>query len=143
VAAFYAVVGLVCLVLGAALLRIGGEAVLGTTGIAGEPGRVLVTTCAGGGGQSCSGLFTPSDAAAPPPSAVSIEGSYPPGTLVRPVHLLGGEAWPPPEDAVAHVVFSNLVGLLLVAGAVGSARPVFRNLRVPTAGGGQRVIRRR
>jgi hypothetical protein len=122
-AAFFAVLGLACLALGAALLRIGGEAMLGATGIAGEPGRVLVTTCARGGGQSCSGLFTPSSDAAPP-SVVSIDGSYPPGTLVGDVHLLGGEAWPPPRDAVAHVVVSNLAGLLLVAGAAGSARLV-------------------
>jgi hypothetical protein len=147
---FYAVLVPLAVVLTVVLLRAGVQGGLASTGLAGEPGQVVVSAChptryAAG----CSGIFTPSDRALALPSIVAVEGWYSSGDAVD-VHLLGGDAWPE-GGATAGLWIVPLLfgGAFLVAGALGVldvARRGWRRLRaarVPEEGDNRRVSRRR
>jgi hypothetical protein len=139
---FYVVLVPLAAVLTVVLLRAGVQGGLASTGLAGEPGQVLVTAChptryAAG----CSGIFmpTPSDRALALPSIVSVEGWYSSGDAVD-VHLLGGDAWPEGGAAAGLWIVPLLFGgAFLVAGALGLldvARRTWRRLRAGLAGTG-------
>jgi hypothetical protein len=116
---FYALLLPVAAAFTVTLLRNGLEGALASTGLAGEPGRVVVTACPQTSrfGGDCSGIFTPSDTPPALHSTVSIAGSYRAGDAVD-VHVLDGEAWPEGGSAAVLWISNLLFGSLFVVGGV-------------------------
>jgi hypothetical protein len=133
--AFYAVLIPPTVVLMIVLLKSGVEGGLAGTGLAGEPGQLMVTACHptryDGG---CSGLFMPSDRALALPSVVPVEGWYRAGDAVA-VHLLDGDAWPEGGPAAAIWVVALLFGGLLLAALVLGLADVARRTWTRVRGG--------
>jgi hypothetical protein len=145
--AFYAVLLPVAAALMVSLLRSGVEGFLGTTGLAGDPGHVVVTVChpnrySGG----CSGTFTPTNRLFAIPSDVSVVGFYHAGDALD-VHLLDGAAWPQGGSAagfwIAPLLFGGFFAVGFVAGIVDVVRRTWKRLRAPQAVAGGTAARAR
>jgi hypothetical protein len=147
--AFYAVLLPVAAALMVSQLRGGLDGFLGSTGLAGDPGRVVITVChpdrySGG----CSGTFTPTGRLFAIPSDVPVVGFYHAGDALD-VHLLDGEAWPQGGSSAAYwiapLLFGGFFAFAFAVGIVDVVRRTWRRLRAPhpAAGGTSARSRRR
>lgn len=105
-------------------IAVGVQGGLATIGLAGEPGRVVVTHCFPSRvDDGCSGTFEPDTAA----GNVHVVGYHHVGDTVR-VRLLGGNAWPAGANADLQWISALLIGLLLALAGGGAGLTVVNRL---------------